>query len=155
MTRIIFGDRVGSQGRIRVGCIAILFDEKREKVLLTRRGDTGQWCLPSGGLEPGESVSEACERETLEETGLTVRVKKLVSIFSSPDRLVIYADGGRFQIIGLAFEVEPIGGEIILTDETIDIGYYSFSEMESMDIFQHHRQMIADALAGQDAPFIR
>ena len=155
MTQVIFGDRVGRQGRIRLGCIAILFDEKMEKVLLTRRSDTGQWCLPSGGLEPGESVSDACERETLEETGLNVRVKKLVTVYSSPDRLVIYGDGSKFQIIGLAFDVEFIDGHIRLTEETIDIGYFSLSEMESMDIFPHHRQMIADSLAGQSAPFIR
>jgi len=155
MTQVIFGDRVGRQGRIRVGCIAILFDEKGEKVLLTRRGDTGQWCLPSGGLEPGESVADACERETLEKTGLNVRVKKLVTIYSSPDRLVIYADGGKFQIIGLAFDVELVDGHIQLTEETIDIGYYSLPEIQSMDIFPHHRQMIADSLAGQAAPYIR
>ena len=47
MTRILFGDRICKQGKIRLGCSAVLFDEKREKVLLTRRGDTGQGCLPS------------------------------------------------------------------------------------------------------------
>ncbi len=54
MTRILYGDRIGRQGKIRLGCIAILFDEKQEKVLLTRRADNGQWCLPGGGAEPGE-----------------------------------------------------------------------------------------------------
>ncbi len=100
-------------------------------------------------------MSESCEREALEETGLIVRVKKLVSVFSSPDRLVIYDDGGSFQIIGLAFEVEAVAGEISLSDETTDIGFYSFSEVENMDLFPHHRQFIADAQAGKNAAFIR
>ena len=89
MTQILYGDRIGRQGNIRLGCSAVLFDVNREKVLLTRRADNGRWCLPSGGVEPGESVTEACIRETLEETGLRVRVKRLTSVFSSPDRLVI------------------------------------------------------------------
>jgi 8-oxo-dGTP pyrophosphatase MutT (NUDIX family) len=155
MTRILFGDRIGRQGKIRLGCAAVLFDEKREKVLLTRRADNGQWCLPSGGAEPGESVTETCVREMWEETGLRVKVKRLTSVFSSPDRLVIYSDGGQFQIIALSFEVELVGGKIGLSDETTDIGFYSLSEIDTMDILSHHKQFVFDTLTGQDATFIR
>jgi 8-oxo-dGTP pyrophosphatase MutT (NUDIX family) len=155
MTQILFGERIGRQGKIRLGCSAVLFDAKREKILLTRRADNGQWCLPSGGVEPGESVAEACIRETWEETGLKVQMERLTSVFSSPDRLVIYSDGKRFQIITLNFEVSEIGGKIGLSDETTDIGFYSIPEIETMDILPHHRQFISDTLAGQDAAFIR
>jgi len=77
MTQIFYGDRVGRQGKIRVGCSAIIFDDEG-RFLLTRRSDNGQWCLPSGGLEPGESLEETCIREVFEETGLHVRIKRLV-----------------------------------------------------------------------------
>ena len=155
MTQILFGERIGRQGKIRLGCSAVLFDANREKILLTRRADNGQWCLPSGGVEPGESVAEACIRETWEETGLKIQVERLTSVFSSPDRLVIYSDGKRFQIITLNFEVSEIGGKIGLSDETTNIGFYSIPEIETMDILPHHRQFISDTLAGQDAAFIR
>jgi 8-oxo-dGTP pyrophosphatase MutT (NUDIX family) len=155
MTQILFGERIGRQGNIRLGCSAVLFDANREKILLTRRADNGQWCLPGGGVEPGESVAEACARETWEETGLRIRVKRLTSVFSSPDRLVIYSDGERFQIITLNFEVSERGGIIGLSDETTEIGFYSLPEIESMDILPHHKQFISDTLAGQDAAFIR
>lgn len=155
MTRILFGDRIGKQGKIRLGCSAVLFDEKREKVLLTRRADNGQWCLPSGGVESGESVAEACEREAWEETGLRVRVKRLTSVFSDPNRLVIYGDSDKFQIVTLNFEVEAIGGKIGLSNETTEVGFYSLPEIETMDLLNHHRQFISDVLAGQDAAFIR
>ena len=58
MTQILYGNRLGRQGRIRLGCSAVLLDQHREKVLLTRRADNNQWCLPSGGVELGESVIE-------------------------------------------------------------------------------------------------
>ena len=62
MTQILCGERIGKQGKIRLGCSAAIFDE-RGRILLTRRADNNQWCLPSGGMEPGESAAEACERE--------------------------------------------------------------------------------------------
>ena len=72
MAKIITGHRVGQNGAIRVGCSAVIFDQQRQKILLTRREDNNQWCLPSGGMESGESASEACIREVEEETGLQV-----------------------------------------------------------------------------------
>jgi len=155
MTQILFGDRIGRQGIIRLGCSAVLFDESREKVLLTRRADNGQWCLPSGGVEPGESVAKACAREAWEETGLKVSVERLTSVFSSPDRLVIYANGKQFQFIILNFEVKKVSGKLRLSEETTDFGFYSLPEIEAMEIFPHHKQFIFDTLAGQDATFIR
>ncbi len=153
--QIINGDRIGRQGRIRLGCSAVLFNKSRNKVLLTRRTDNGQWCLPSGGVEAGESVSEACIRETREETGLIVNVERLTSVFSSPDRLVIYDDGNQFQIITLNFEVRLLGGEPILSDETTEIGYFPIHDIESMDMLLHHRQFIMDTLGDQNEVFIR
>jgi ADP-ribose pyrophosphatase YjhB (NUDIX family) len=155
MTQILFGDRIGKEGKIRLGCAAVLFDENRKKVLLTRRADTGQWCLPSGGVEPGESVTETCEREFMEETGLKVSVVRLTGFCSNPNRLVIYNDRDRFQIISLNFEVEAVGGNIGLSDETTEVGFYSPAEIETMDIMEHHKQFIQDTLTGQDAAFIQ
>ena len=43
MAQIITGHRVGQDGTIRVGCSAAIFDENREKILLTRREDNNQW----------------------------------------------------------------------------------------------------------------
>ena len=89
MATIITGDRVGQNGAIRVGihllrietlpgCSAVIFDKNREKILLTRREDNNQWCIPGGGMEPGESASETCIREVEEETGLQVTIKRLI-----------------------------------------------------------------------------
>ena len=49
MTKVLRGKRIGENGRIRLGCSGVIFDESREKVLLTKRADNGLWCLPSGG----------------------------------------------------------------------------------------------------------
>lgn len=153
--KMIQGDRIGRQGKLAVGACAVVFEGNRERVLLTRRADNGRWVLPGGHMEPGESVEEACLRECEEETGLKARAKRLIGVYSSPHRIFEYADGRRTQFVILSFECEVIGGELALTNETTEYGYFSPEELSGMDVMEHHRERIADALAEAEMPFIR
>ncbi len=154
MTQIFYGERIAKQGKIRLGCSAAIFDEQG-RVLLTKRRDNGQWCLPSGGVEPGESVAEGCEREVFEETGLSVRVKRFIGVYSHPDQLTVYSETDKFQIIALHFEAEIIGGELGLSDETSDFGYFTTEEVEGLEMLGRHKERIIDTLANQKEAFIR
>ncbi|RJP49087.1 MAG: NUDIX domain-containing protein [Anaerolineaceae bacterium] len=148
MTQILYGDRLGREGKIRLGCSAAIINEEG-KVLLTRRRDNGQWCLPSGGMEAGESPSETAVREVFEETGLHVRVTRLVGVYSDPNQLVMYVDGNKVQIVAIHFEAEITGGNLGLSDETSAFGYFSLEEMEGMEMLGHHKKRIEDTLAGK------
>ena len=143
MTQVFFGPRLGREGKIRLGCSAAIFDAQG-RILLTKRADNGQWCLPGGAVEPGESVAEACEREVFEETGLSVRVKRLVGVYSHPDMLVLYPDGKKIQVVALHFEVVVTGGEACLSDETSDFGYFTLEEMEGLEFLGRHKERILD-----------
>ncbi|MBI5838615.1 MAG: NUDIX domain-containing protein [Chloroflexi bacterium] len=146
MTQVLYGERFGKQGKLRLGCSAVIFDDQK-RVLLTRREDNGLWCLPGGGMEAGESVAEACEREVWEETGLRVRVKRLIGVYSNPDQLVIYPDGNKSFFVVLSFETELISGTLGLSDETTEVGYFSMEEIENMPMHAQHNKRVADALA--------
>ena len=154
--RIVKGDRIGRGTSLMVGCAAIIFQSaSREKILLTRRSDNGKWCLPGGRMEPGESAAEACEREVLEETGLLVTVKKLSGVYTSPDWVIQYGDGNRHQLVAFSFICELLGGELGLSDETTEFGWYTPAQIATMDLVEHHPQRIADALANRNEAFIR
>ena len=155
MSNLIQGDRVGIQGKLRPGASAIIFDSARQMVLLTRRSDNGRWCLPGGGMDPGESAAETCVREVLEETGLDVRVTKLVGVYTSPDIMVEYADGNRIQPVAFSFEAEVVGGELCLSDETTEYGYFAAQKLDAIDLMEHHKQRIEDALQNQKAAFFQ
>jgi ADP-ribose pyrophosphatase YjhB (NUDIX family) len=156
MTQVLFGDRIGKDARIRFGCSAAIFDSQRKKILLTRRSDNGLWCLPGGALIPGESVAEACVREVVEETGLEVRILRLIGVYSDPNRIVEYSDGHRCQIVALNFEAEVTGGELKITPETQAYGYYSLAEFQKMDnVMSNHRDRILDAFMDGAEPYIR
>jgi 8-oxo-dGTP pyrophosphatase MutT (NUDIX family) len=154
MTRTMVSERAGKEGKLRLGCSAVIFDAARQKVLLTRRADNGQWCLPSGGVEPGESVAEACAREVWEETGLRVRIVRLTGVYSNPHRLVIYPDGNKAHIVALNFEAEILSGEPGLSDETTDWKYFSFAEMGALDMISDHRERVRETMLDVPAAFI-
>ena len=145
MTQVLYGPRLGKQGQLRLGCSAAIFDEQG-RILLTRRADNGQWCLPGGRMESGESAAEACEREVFEETGLRVRVKRLIGVYSHPDQLVIYPDGNKAHIVALHFEAEVIEGELGLSNETTEVGYFTLDEIQDMEMLGRHKERVIDTL---------
>ena len=155
MSKLIYGERIGKTGFLAPGACVIIFDEAREKVLLTRRTDNGRWCLPGGGMEPGESAAETCVRETLEETCLEVRVTRLVGIYTSPDLIIEYVDGNRKQPVAFSFEAVITGGELGLSDETTEFGYFAISGLDELDLMEHHIQRIRDAAENREATFVR
>ena len=155
MAKLLYGDRIGNTGKLTVGTNGILFDAARSKVLLTRRADNGQWVLPGGHMEAGESLAESCEREVWEETGLRVRAARLIGVYSTPHRVVAYADGNRHQFVSLAFECERLDGELTLNEEVTEFGYFSPAEVEALDMMEHHRERIVDAFARQAAAFVK
>jgi ADP-ribose pyrophosphatase YjhB (NUDIX family) len=154
MTRILYGDRIGRSGELRVGSCAVIFNKERNMILLTRRADNGLWCLPGGKMESGESVEECCQREVFEEIGLRVRTQKLIAVYSNRDQLVVYPDGNEVQIVVLSFEAEVTGGKLGLSDETTAADFFTFSEMESMPMHGRHLERVKDALMHKETPII-
>ena len=138
------------------GCAAVVFEDgSRRKILMTRRQDNGQWCLPGGRMEPGESAAEAVEREVFEETGLRVRATRLIGIYTSADWIIEYKDGNRHQLVAMSFEAEIVEGKLGLSDETTEAGFFTPEEIAKLDVVAHHPQRIADALACRQEAFVR
>jgi ADP-ribose pyrophosphatase YjhB (NUDIX family) len=98
------------------------------KVLLVKRGNDpyrGQWCLPSGFAESGESIAAAALRELEEETGIQGRIVHLQDVDSSTN--YYYGD-----LLFLTFEVEQIGGEPKAGDDAVDVQYFSLERIPDL-----------------------
>lgn len=154
MTRIVFGDRIARDAPLALVCSAVLLDAD-QRVLLTRRADNGKWCLPGGHLEAGETVAEAIVREVKEETGLDCEVVRLIGVYSNPHRVLEYADGHRFHIVALNFEARVSGGNLTVSDETTEFGWYATTDLAELDIVESHLERIADALTDARTVHIR
>jgi len=73
----IFGENYrGKWVRSRTACRGVVTEDGR--LLLSHESATGQWMIPGGGLEDGESERECCVREVAEETGLLIRASECV-----------------------------------------------------------------------------
>jgi ADP-ribose pyrophosphatase YjhB (NUDIX family) len=132
---------------VRAGVAAVVLDAGR--VLLVRRTDNGLWGLPSGHVEPGETVADAAVREVLEETGLQVRVSRLIGIYSDPaSQVVAYPDGRVCHFVTASFACTVTGG-CLRPDgvEALAARFFPFDEMPT-DLLAMHPQWLADALDG-------
>jgi len=155
MTQILYGDRIGATGRLRIGCTAALFDATGTALLLTRRSDNGLWCLPGGAMEAGESVTECVERECREELGAEIEVTELIGIYSSPHRLTLYKDGNRVQFVALTFGARLLSATITLDHESTDWGWFTAEEIGTLEILGSQQERMADIFAAMPRPHIR
>lgn len=146
-TRHEYGNRIGATARLRIGAAAAVMDG--ERMLLTRRTDNGEWCLPGGAIEPGERPAEAAERETFEETGLVVRVTGLAGVYSNPDVVVVYPDGNRVQIVGMVFHAEPVSGEAGSSAEVSESRWCTAAEAAELTVIAAHRSFLPAIFAGE------
>jgi ADP-ribose pyrophosphatase YjhB (NUDIX family) len=139
---------------IRPGVSAVIFGA--EGVLLQRRDDNGLWGLPGGGVEPGESVSEAVVREVREETGLEVAPRRLIGVYSAPEnhQIMTYPDGNVIHYVSSCFECAIVGGSIVPGVESLDVAWFDPAALPP-ELMPVSRIRIVDALARQTAAFVR
>jgi 8-oxo-dGTP pyrophosphatase MutT (NUDIX family) len=123
-----------------------------ERLLLTRRSDNGEWCLPGGGMDAGERPAETAVREVLEETGLVVRATELLGVYSNPDVVVVYPDGNRVQVVGILFRGEQVEGTAGLSDEVTEVGWFTASEAAELTIIANHVPLLRTAY-GLEGPY--
>jgi ADP-ribose pyrophosphatase YjhB (NUDIX family) len=111
-----------------VGVGAVILDGHR--VLLVKRGHAplkGEWSLPGGSVELGESLEAALEREALEETGLRIAVGPVVEVFDridrDPDGRIAY----HFVIVDFACTVT--GGQLTPGSDADDARWVGLAEL--------------------------
>jgi len=123
--------------------VDVVVPSESGEVLLIRRDSEpfeGQWALPGGFVEIGETVEEAAAREAEEETGLTVEILRLVGVYSDPNR------DPRGHNVSCAFLARPTpesGGLAAATDAT----EAEFLESSTVELAFDHDRIVADAFA--------
>jgi ADP-ribose pyrophosphatase YjhB (NUDIX family) len=132
---------------------AIVVDDAG-RILLHRRTDNALWSIPGGAMEVGESIAETVVREVKEETGIDVEPERLVGIYSNPRHVVEYADGEVRQQFSVCFACRLVGGQVALSDESSEVGFFTPAQVEAMPVHESIRLRIRHYLERRPEPVI-
>jgi len=136
-----------------VGVGGVIID--RGRALLIRRGSEpllGEWSIPGGTLELGESLGNGVARELLEETGIEVRVLDLIEVF---DR--IFLDDGataaeekrkpRFHFVIVDYLCERLAGEPRAGSDVTDVAFAREEELPRFHLTETATRILKKAFA--------
>ena len=102
-----------------------------ERTLLIRRGNAplkGEWSIPGGTLEVGETIAEGVRRELAEETGIEVRVVELIEVF---ERIFSDGDGrAKYHFVILDYLCEAASGRARAGSDVTDVAWAAEPELE-------------------------
>lgn len=121
------------------------------RALLIRRGSEplrGQWSIPGGALELGESLQQGVARELLEETGLVVRVLDLIEVF---DRVYHDEPGStsapKYHFVIVDYLCERISGQPRAASDVTDVAYAREDELEKYQLTETATRVLKTAFA--------
>ena len=133
--------------------VVVVDDDGR--ILLIRRTDNGNFALPGGAIELGESAVGAAVRETVEETGITCEVTGLVGIYTDPRHLIHYTgDGEVRQEFCIVFTARPVGGSPTPSRESSEVLWVERDAVEELTMHRSMRMRIGHFLAGDGTPHL-
>jgi ADP-ribose pyrophosphatase YjhB (NUDIX family) len=109
------------------------------ELLLIRRTDNGNWALPGGAVDIGESLAQAGVRETREETGVDCEITGLSGIYTDPGHVMLYTSNGEVrQEFSVVLEARAVGGQPTPSSETSEVRWVA---LECLDRYQMDRSM--------------
>ena len=127
-----------------VGVGGVVISDQR--ALLIRRGSApleGEWSIPGGMLEIGETILEGVQRELLEETAIEVRVLDLIEVF---ERLTRDEAGKlKYHFVILDYLCEAVRGEARAGSDVTDVAWAGESELSEYSLTQTATRVIQKA----------
>jgi len=118
------------------------------RALLIRRGSPplqGEWSIPGGTLDLGETIQEGIRRELKEETGIDVRVLELIEVF---DRIFRDASGKvQFHFVIVDYLCEFAGGEARAGSDVTDTAWVREEELPRYSLTEAATRVVRKAFA--------
>ncbi len=125
------------------------------KILLVRNREFGQWQIPGGLQETGESIPECLEREIREEIGLELRAITLISVYSDPKWTAAYPNGDQIQPLMFFFLMEGDISTFSIQESEISEARFFAPEEVPEDTLPFSKQQVVDWVEFRGEVFFR
>jgi ADP-ribose pyrophosphatase YjhB (NUDIX family) len=135
------------------GAAAIVTDQ-HGRVLLQRRTDSGNWALPGGAMDIGETLQQCAVREVKEETGLDIEITGLLGIYTDPAHVIAYADGEVRQEFTVTYLARLTGGTLTVSDESTEVRFIHPTEFDHIPIHDTVRLRLRHHAQRRDTPYL-
>ena len=133
-----------------VGVGAVIVEQNR--VLLIRRGQPpllGEWSLPGGVLECGETLREAVVREAREETGLAVQAGEMLGVY---ERIIWDEEKRlRYHYVLIDFLCRPIGGDLKVGSDAAAVRWFTRGELPALNLAFDANDVVRKGLARHES----
>ncbi|NDU75686.1 NUDIX domain-containing protein [Actinomadura sp. DSM 109109] len=138
-----------------VPSVNVAVENDKGEILMIRRTDNGNWALPGGAIDLGESVTQAAIRETKEETGIDVEITGLVGIYSDPKHVIHYTSNDEVrQEFSIMVTGRSTGGRLASSDESEEVRWIALNAVALLRLDRSMRLRIDDYLSPKDKPII-
>ena len=144
-----YDDPAAPQANSLVPSVNVVVVNGDGDVLMIQRSDNGNWAVPGGAIDLGESMTQAAVRETLEETGVECRVTGIAGIYTDPKHVILYtSDGEVRQEFSILLTAVPVGGELATSSESSEVRWVPRDELAGYQLDRSMRMRIEHYLAG-------
>jgi ADP-ribose pyrophosphatase YjhB (NUDIX family) len=124
------------------------------RILMQRRADSGNWALPGGGMEMGESLSDSVVREVKEETGFDIAVTGLVGTYTDPRHIIAYSDGEVRRQFNICYIARITGGELSISSESTEIQFVDPAGLDELPVHPTQRLRLRHYLENGGCPYL-
>jgi 8-oxo-dGTP diphosphatase len=129
--------------RIVLGVAAVIWNDRGEVLLIRRAKEPrkGQWSLPGGKLEFGETLIDGVQREVREETGLEVEILGLIDVAETIRDTSVGAADDHFVLIDYGARV--ISGTAEAASDAAEARWFTLEELDTLPLWSEMRRIIA------------
>jgi ADP-ribose pyrophosphatase YjhB (NUDIX family) len=138
-----------------VPSVNVMIENDAGEILMIQRSDNGNWAIPGGAVDLGESVSEAAIRETREETGIDCEITGIVGIYTDPKHIILYTSNNEArQEFSIVLTARATAGTPTTSSESTVVAWVAQSDLDDLQMDRSMGRRIEHYRQGPSTPHI-
>jgi ADP-ribose pyrophosphatase YjhB (NUDIX family) len=137
-----------------VPSVNVVIENNAGEILMIQRSDNGNWAVPGGAIDIGESMSQAGVPETKEETGIDCEVLDIIGIYTDPKHIIFYTSNGEArQEFSILLRARATGGVPTTSSESTKVRWVPRADISDLQMDRSMRRRIAHYLGPSVTPY--